>query len=154
MRQGRIGQPRLLHGLSVDPVWAPILRRCYNAISRCHNPNHKAFKNYGARGIEVIARWRDVETFAREIVLEIGLPKDGASIDRIDNHQGYKPGNIRWANRSQQARNRRNSVTVAGVAAAELAERLGCTREAIYYRLRKGWSLADIAKQPPRVYPR
>ena len=33
-------------------------------------------------------------------------PSPGLTLDRIDNEKGYEPGNVRWATREQQTRNR------------------------------------------------
>jgi len=35
------------------------------------------------------------------------MPGEGYSVDRLDNRKGYEPGNVRWATREVQARNRR-----------------------------------------------
>ena len=79
-----------------------------NAIHRCHNPEHIAFKNYGARGITVCEEWREAEGGFDDFLLHIGPRPDGQhSLDRIDNDQGYRPGNVRWTDRKTQQNNRR-----------------------------------------------
>lgn len=72
---------------------------------RCNDPNNKAYRNYGARGIKVCAEWQDdFEAFLAHVGPK---PSPDLSIDRIDNDKGYEPGNVRWADRSTQSRNRR-----------------------------------------------
>jgi hypothetical protein len=76
------------------------------AKQRCTNPNCSAYADYGGRGIEF--RFPSVSAFAEWVLLNIG-PKPSLlhSIDRIDNSRHYEPGNLRWATRSEQARNKR-----------------------------------------------
>lgn len=72
---------------------------------RCHNPNNKAFRHYGARGISVCPEWRKSFEKFRDYMGERPSPKH--SIDRIDNDGNYEPGNVRWATQKQQVQNRR-----------------------------------------------
>lgn len=85
-------------------------------ISRCHNPKNAAFTDYGGRGIAVCDRWRFGENgqhgFACFLADMGPRPSDQHSIDRLDNDAGYCPENCEWRVRSEQARNRRNTVTV------------------------------------------
>jgi hypothetical protein len=75
---------------------------------RCHNPAHPSYRNYGGRGIVMCEAWRaDFTAFS----CHIGVPPTPEhSIERIDNDRGYEPGNVKWATRSEQARNRRNTL--------------------------------------------
>lgn len=79
------------------------LYRCFmNIISRCNNPNHPRYPDYGGRGIK--CHFENFEAFAREVGLR---PSSGHSIDRIDNDKGYEKGNVKWSTDTEQSRNRR-----------------------------------------------
>ena len=84
-------------------------------VGRCRNPNHSAYKNYGARGITVCDRWLEFEHFYSDM----GDRPKGMSIDRLDNNGNYEPDNCRWATRKQQNLNkglyRKNSSGLSGV---------------------------------------
>jgi len=76
------------------------------AKQRCTNPNSAAFANYGGRGIEF--KFSSPKAFAEWALLNIGpKPTPGHSLDRVDNNRHYEPGNLRWATRVEQARNKR-----------------------------------------------
>ncbi len=78
-------------------------------INRCCCKTHPAYKYYGGRGIKVYSKWRkDFQAFFDYIGPK---PLPVLSLDRIDNDGDYKPGNVRWATASQQARNRRYCPT-------------------------------------------
>ena len=80
---------------------------------RCSNPNNPEYKNYGARGISICEEWNDYERF-KEWALSNGY-EEGLSIDRINNNEGYRPGNCRWATLSMQNSNRRSFTNKTGV---------------------------------------
>lgn len=80
-------------------------------------------------------------------------PTPEHSIDRIDSNLGYVPGNVRWATKTEQARNRRDSVylTVDGIT-KHLFEWLPLakvTRSTVLRRIAKGWSHSDALFSPP-----
>lgn len=72
---------------------------------RCKNPNNANYCYYGALGVVVDQRWA---TFAN-FLADMGARPAGMTLDRIDPHGNYEPGNCRWADVMTQARNKRRS---------------------------------------------
>lgn len=102
------------HGLSKHPLvntWAQMK-------ARCDNPRAISFKNYGARGIKVCARWQSFPNF----LADMGERPPGTTLDRINNDGDYEPSNCRWATLREQ----RASSRVRGerVRTARLTERM------------------------------
>ena len=130
-----------------------------NMLSRCYNPKHESYARYGARGVEVCARWR--ESF-QNFLDDMGECPPGLTLDRFPNNAGdYEPGNCRWATRKQQSNNRK---TTAGwgkklrcysgprgeKTVPEWAGITGQSPVLIYERLRKGWPHKESVFGRPR----
>ncbi|WP_313489182.1 hypothetical protein [Stutzerimonas nitrititolerans] len=73
---------------------------------------------------------------------DMGDPPPGKTIDRIDNTKGYSPNNCRWADRSEQNRNRRNTLWIEAFGerrcAADWASISGISQTTIRRRLERG----------------
>jgi hypothetical protein len=85
--------------------------------SRCLNPNHKRFNDWGGRGIKICKRWQDsFENFLEDMGEK---PTKDHSLERINNDKGYSPDNCKWATKLEQSQNRRmpkhNTSGVKGV---------------------------------------
>jgi len=90
---------------SLYKVWQHIKERCYDETD-------KAYPNYGGRGIVMFEEWKQSYVpFKAYIDGELGLrPSKEYSLDRVNNDLGYLPGNLRWATRAVQNRNKRTSI--------------------------------------------
>jgi hypothetical protein len=111
-------------------------------VSRCTKPLHRAWPDYGGRGIGVCSRW--AASFAA-FVDDMGeRPSSDHTLERIDNDQGYSPENCRWATRSEQALNRRtpaprkNGMRVEGLSFRQFAALHGIDRKKVERRYRAG----------------
>lgn len=97
----RQNPPRLKHGWSGTPTYSSWLAM----IARCYQENNISYPNYGAKGVRVCKRWLDNETGFQNFLEDVGeRPSMAYSLDRIK-ERDYKPGNCRWATRSQQNQN-------------------------------------------------
>ena len=121
------------HGMFGTPVY----RAWHNMLQRCTNPHNKSFVNYGARGIGVCERWRSFKNFHADM----GNPPIGMTIERLDNHRDYEPGNCQWASRTVQARNSRHTkltfaeaqvIRASHESYTVLGKRYGVTKQTIY----------------------
>jgi hypothetical protein len=125
---------------------------------RCNNPNHRAFPNYGGRGIRVCDEWQSFAAFLEHVGER---PSDAHEIDRIDVNGNYEPGNVRWVTRKQNSRNRRwhRLLTAFGetLCVSEWAERMGIKVNSLMARLDHGWDIERALTEPVkpnREYPK
>ena len=142
MRRATIAARQRLHGMSLHPAFA-VWR---SMIDRCTLPSHQAWRNYGARGITVCARWREsFEAFWADMGPAY---TPGLTLERVDNMRGYGPDNCRWATYKDQANNRRNNRVVqtpdGPMTAAQLADKLGVPRSTMYLRLKQSTTSSTV----------
>jgi hypothetical protein len=96
------------HGQSYIGDWrqrkrTPLYRAWVNMRSRCRDPRNPNYPYYGGRGITITPAWDEFVAFSAAVGPHPGA---GWTLDRINNDGNYEPGNVRWATRSQQVRNR------------------------------------------------
>ncbi len=110
----------------------------YNARQRCTNPNDKDYKNYGAKGIQVLLT-------LDELIEAIGLPAaSGLSVDRIDPNGHYELGNVRWASKAVQAANKKASPGGSTLPLHSLIaqQKLIVQQEAMRPKVAEAWHLS------------
>lgn len=108
--------------------------------SRCSNPAHSRYRNYGGRGISVCERWRSFENF----LADMGRCGKGMTLDRRDNDGNYEPGNCRWATARQQVLNRSNAIFLTmgseTMHVSTWSEQVGIPASLLRQRKKAGWS--------------
>lgn len=95
------------HGMTKSPEY----RAWASMIARCRNEGATGYHDYGARGITVCERWiGSFETFFADMGPR---PSTNHSLDRFPDVNGnYEPGNVRWATKEEQERNKRNTLMI------------------------------------------
>lgn len=126
-----------MHGTAIHGVWK-------NMLGRCRNPSDAAYANYGGRGISVCEQWLSFASF----YADMGDPPAGMSIERRDNDGPYTKDNCYWATRTEQVRNRRNSIKVTLRGETRplkvWCEEFGVAYPAAHRRLKRGLPLERV----------
>lgn len=128
-------------------IWSDMKRRCLKK-------HHKAYKNYGARGISVCDRWLSFESF----LFDMGYRPENKSMDRIDNDGDYSPENCRWVDRKTQNNNRRmcrmisfgNRYFTLKQIWEKYPKHIGVTYRSFHRRISNGCSLEKALFTPPQ----
>lgn len=98
------GHPILAQGNKRNSMY----NRWIGIRNRCTKPKNDHYKNYGGRGITICKEWEnDFMAFYNYVTQLDHYGEPERSLDRIDNDDGYKPGNVRWATAKEQANNTR-----------------------------------------------
>ena len=122
-----------MRGSSEYRIWGGIK-------TRCTNKNAPDYDRYGGRGITMYDEW--LGSFDAFFSYLGPRPSKQHSVDRIDNDKGYEPGNVRWATKMEQGRNKKNSTYVTDgnrvLHINEVASELGITKGAAHMRLKRG----------------
>lgn len=124
------------HGMSQTPEY----QAYRNAYYRCTREKDPRYTSYGERGIEF--RFSDFVQFFEDVGFR---PSADHSLDRIDTDGHYEPGNVRWAKRKAQARNKTTNrlVNLFGEERplSEWCEILGVPYKRAHDRIvARGWS--------------
>ena len=94
------------HGYFIDGKPTATYESWRSMMTRCYNKNSNRFYLYGAVGIKVCDRWHDFKNFLDDMGIR---PSSSHTLDRVDGDKGYSPDNVRWANKSEQAINRKTT---------------------------------------------
>ena len=121
-----------------------------DAKYRCYNPKHKAYKNYGGRGIVMCDEWKNNFSLFLEYIGN--RPSKNHSLDRFPNNNGnYEPGNVRWATKLEQERNKQQTmmITINGetLCATDWAEKIGISDTGFKARIKRGVPLERCIDQ-------
>lgn len=143
---------RTKHGHNTSAGKGPEYTVWDSMIQRCTNPNSKAWSYYGGRGIIVHDSW--LNSFSK-FLSDVGQrPSNKHTIDRIDNNRSYEPGNVRWATRKEQQRNRRCNLMISHegetLCLTDWAQRAGISPSALKGRL-KIMPISEAISKPHRV---
>lgn len=121
----------------------------YSAKNRCENSNYNRYHDYGGRGIEF--RFKDFEEFYAELG-DKPEPKKDYSVERIDNDGHYERGNLKWATRFEQDRNRRDNIWLTYnnkiQCLADWAKEYNISYHALQARYKNNWCINCIFSLP------
>ena len=115
--------------------------------TRCYNPNVPAYTDYGGRGIIVCEEWLHDFSKFREWA-EITGYKDNLTLERKDVNGNYEPSNCEWIPKSEQPKNRRNTIKVEGKTLEEISLNSGIPRAEVKSRYFRGARTIDDLSKP------
>lgn len=95
------------HGMCSHPLY----KTWMNIKTRCYQPSHKSYNDYGGIGLTVCSEWLESFNNFYNWAINNGW-QNGLTIDRKKNYLGYSPDNCRWATNSEQQRNRKYNVNL------------------------------------------
>lgn len=137
-RNKKIGALNLSHGLSktrMYKIWVGVRKRCLNSSA-------KSYERYGGRGIGMSKKWDTYLGFYNDM---INGYSDDLTLERIDPNGNYEASNCRWANATEQARNKTNTKLIEydglKLTAKGWQEITGTLSDTIQWRIKKGWDL-------------
>lgn len=90
----------------------------YEMMKRCYNEKSVAYKDYGAKGIEVCDEWKDREKF-RKWCKENGWNKN-LRLNRKDGSKNYCPDNCYFGNNLTKKKNSMSQITKKKIKANKL----------------------------------
>jgi len=127
-----------------------LYKRWKSIKQRCNNPNHRYYKDYGGRGIDICEEWSNNFEAFYYWCIENGY-KRKLQIDRRDNSKGYSPNNCRWISASDNCLNKRNTVYVEygneRMTLSSFCKTMGLDYGKTRERVRgHGWSLEKVIK--------
>lgn len=133
-----ISKSALTHGKTntrLYGIWCKMKDRCYN-------PNIEHYDCYGGRGITICDEWSNSFEVFYEWAMQNGYA-DNLSIDRINVNGNYEPNNCRWATKTEQMRNRRDTVFVMykgnKIPISEVSEKYGIYKAYIWRKVKAGY---------------
>lgn len=111
---------------------------------RCNSKVNRDYSRYGARGIKV--EWKSYDEFKKDMyesyLAHVKKHGKDTSIERINNDGNYSKQNCIWTTSQNQSLNRRTNkfLTVNGITKtySEWAKLIGCSRQALRYRVVNG----------------
>ena len=137
------------HGMTQTPlhkIWLGMKNRCYNK-------NTVSYRSYGERGIKVCERWlNSFETFYADMSPNYKL---GLTIERKDVSKDYSPENCCWIPKSEQSRNRTNTIWVTTelgiMTVSEAAKIPGTSWFCMYHRHLRNCPIEKLLLPPNKV---
>lgn len=148
---------KMKHGGALLRQDNPVYFAWMNMRARCWSPKHPEYANYGGRGISVCERWKAFVNFRDDMGER---PSGRHSLERIENSEGYGPGNVIWATPDIQSnntrRNRRLTLDGRTLTHAQWDREIGARCGTVSDRIRCGWTEEQAIKTPvaarkPRV---
>jgi hypothetical protein len=112
----------------------------------CNNPNSRAYKYYGGKGIEF--RFGSF----KEFLDCLGARPEYLVLGRIDKNGHFEVGNVRWAtysyNNNRRSFCKRLVIGEEDKSAAEWAVTFGLKKGTVRDRLLRGWIVEEAVKVP------